>query len=500
MLSNVVIFITFDASYRNTPVMRRLLTCLILIILIGTMGAKANFLAEKRDTSEVLNYIARGFDVRLTDPTQTIKYADKALQLAKKIKFTRGVAAAYRIKGLGEHYLGNSEKAIENYFEALANYQKINNTVGEVRIYLNISTLYQYVDYDKCLEYLHEARELYQSGKLDNLDILASIYLNLGNVYQLQANFNKALNNYMQGYHIIEKLGNDELKVTAMQNLGVVYTSIGNTQKAKEYLFESLTLAKSLDLNSPVAQINLSLGEIYIAEGNYDKAQQCLQEGRAYAILSKSEKLLKNFDSNSYLLELKRKNYESALTHLQSIYKQDSIEYSSRNSAALSLFQAKYRQEELKRENERITDRQKYERSIAIGTIILAALLIVVIVLLTSNVKRKAETNKKLTELNTEISNQKDNLDRINHHLEEIIDERTKDLQLKNKKLSEYSSHLSHQVRGPIATLKGLMNLEREGLVSQEECIQMMIKCVSEIDDKIIDMSDMLHNPERAGM
>jgi hypothetical protein len=43
------------------------------------------------------------------------------------------------------------------------------------------------------------------------------------------------------------------------------------------------------------------------------------------------------------------------------------------------------------------------------------------------------------------------------------------------------------------------MNLEREGLVSQEECIQMMIKCVSEIDDKIVDMSDMLHNPERAG-
>jgi signal transduction histidine kinase len=144
--------------------------------------------------------------------------------------------------------------------------------------------------------------------------------------------------------------------------------------------------------------------------------------------------------------------------------------------------------------------RQKYDRSIVIGTIILAAFLILVIVLLFSNVKRKAETNKKLTELNTEISNQKDNLDRINHHLEEIIDERTKDLQLKNKKLSEYSSHLSHQVRGPIATLKGLMNLEREGLVSQEECIQMMIKCVSEIDDKIIDMSDMLHNPERAGL
>ncbi|WP_295771864.1 tetratricopeptide repeat protein [uncultured Mucilaginibacter sp.] len=480
--------------------MRNFFTLILLLAISCVAYALPDHIASKQDSNEVLSTIGRGFDVRLTDPTQTVKYADKALRLAKKINFTKGVAAAYRIKGLGEHYLGNNEKAIENYFEALANYQKINNTIGEVRIYLNISTLYQYVDYDKCLEYLNEARDSYYSAKLDNLDILASIYLNMGNVYQLQANYNKALNNYMKGYQIIHKLDNDELKVTAMQNLGVVYTSIGNTDKAKEYLYSSLSLAKGLDLNSPVAQINLSLAEIYISESDYAKARQCLQEGRAYAILSKSEKLLKDFENNSYLLELKQKNYERALLHLQSIYKQDSIEYASRNSAALTLFQAKYRQEELRRENERITDRQKYERSIAIGTIVLAALLIVVIVLLTSNVKRKAETNKKLTELNAEISNQKDNLDRINHHLEEIIDERTKDLQLKNKKLSEYSSHLSHQVRGPIATLKGLMNLEREGLVSQEECIQMMIKCVSEIDDKIIDMSDMLHNPERAGM
>jgi len=126
-------------------------------------------------------------------------------------------------------------------------------------------------------------------------------------------------------------------------------------------------------------------------------------------------------------------------------------------------------------------------------------LLVVVVVLLVMNVKRKVKTNLRLTELNGEVSRQKDNLDRINHHLEEIIDERTKDLQVKNKKLSEYSSYLSHQIRGPIATLKGLMNLEKEGLVDKKECINMMNKCVSEIDDKIIDMSDMLHDPDRAG-
>jgi hypothetical protein len=42
-----------------------------------------------------------------------------------------------------------------------------------------------------------------------------------------------------------------------------------------------------------------------------------------------------------------------------------------------------------------------------------------------------------------------------------------------------------------------LINLEKEGLVDQAECLDMMDKCVSEIDEKIIEMSDMLHNPPR---
>ena len=159
--------------------------------------------------------------------------------------------------------------------------------------------------------------------------------------------------------------------------------------------------------------------------------------------------------------------------------------------------QDQHDQQEKQHESELIIERQKNDRVKFWWAVSGSGLLLVVIVLLFGNVKRKARTNARLTELNSEVSRQKDNLDRINHHLEEIIDERTRDLQVKNKKLSEYSSYLSHQIRGPIATLKGLMNLEKEGLVDQQECINMMNKCVSDIDEKIIDMTDILHDPKR---
>lgn len=469
-------------------------------MLSGGLFASVDVLAARQDTSEVLSYIRRGFEMRLTDAGQTIQLTDKALQLGKKLNFTKGIAEAYRVKGLGEHYLGDNEKAIENYLQALAIFQKVHNNIGVVRIYLNISSLYQELDYDKCIEYLQDAMKLYQSENLNNNNLLASIYLNLGNAYQLKHNFSKALFNYNRSYDIISKLDNPELKVTVLQNLGVIYYSTGNNDKAKEYLFKAINLARELDLNQPVAQINLTLSDIYIGEGSYNKAEKSLNEGRAYALLSKNDRLQKNFLNTFYQLEIKRRNYERALNYLQVIYKTDSTDYTSRNSAALNLYQIRYKQEELRRENERIIMQQRYDRNIMLATAALIVLLAIVVLLLTTNVRRKASTNKKLTGLNAEISKQKDNLDRINHHLEEIINERTKDLQFKNKKLSEYSSYLSHQIRGPIATLKGLMNLEQEGLLNQQECLNMMNKCVSDIDDKIMDMSDMLHNPDRTGM
>ncbi len=480
--------------------MKKLLTCLILVISTISSYAMVGNLHDKQDTTEVIDLTIRGFDMRMTDPSQALKYADRALTLAKKLGYERGKAGALRLRGLAESYLGHSEKAIESYSFALDAYKNVSDVLGEVRIYLNISSLYQNVDYDQCISYLDSAMYLYNSRRLNNKSILASIYLNYGNVYQLQKSYTKSFLNYNKSYDIIKQLGESDLLGVVLTNLGIVESITGQPEKAKKYLYEALKTAKEHEYNQLIAQISLTLASIYTEEDDFDNAEKSLNEGKAYAELVKNENILHLYRMDSYMLELKRKNYEKALRRLQEIYRIDSVRFKARNSAELSLFQANYRKDKLSQEKNAMLMRQKYDRNKFIGTIVLASCLIIVIFLLINNVKRKAETNKMLTELNAEISTQKDNLDKINHYLEEIIDDRTKDLQLKNKKLSDYSSHLSHQVRGPIATLKGLMNLEQEGLVSQEECIQLMIKCVSEIDDKILDMSDMLHNPERSNL
>jgi tetratricopeptide (TPR) repeat protein len=321
--------------------------------------------------------------------------------------------------------------------------------------------------------------------------------LNIGTVYYRKKSFYQALSDYDKGNAIFAAIKDSVNLIQALQNRGVIYFSINQFDIAEKLLLAANKAAKERDLNKPVASTNLTLASLYIAQNRFEDAERIVQEGQAYSKAVKDEKLESDYNYTIYQLELKRKNYERALHYLQLIYRQDSTIHISNESTQINIIQEQFKQEAKQRENDLALQRQQNDRIKFWAVTVVAGLLLVVIALLVNNVKRKTITNTQLTELNAEVSRQKDNLDRINHHLEEIIDERTKDLQKKNKKLSEYSSYLSHQIRGPIATLRGLMNLEKEGLVDESECISMMDKCVSDIDQKIIEMSEMLNDTSK---
>jgi len=436
--------------------------------------------------------------MRLTDPDQTVADANKALAIAQKINYKAGIGESYRIMGIGNYYLDQSVKAIHNYLAALNFFQQINDLKGEGQVYNNIGNLYRYNDYDMALDFFQKSLTI--GRRISDNHLIASLYLNIGTVYLHKKSFYQALDYYNKSNDLFSVLKDSVNLILCLQNKGVIYFNLHQFDKAESLLLAANQGAKKMDLNEPIASIDLTLADIYIVQNKFNDAEKTITEGMTFSNIVKSEKIQSDFIYTRYQLELKRKNYELALNYLQDIYKQDSIEQKQGTSSEINIMQEQVKTQERQKANEILVQRQKYDRVKFWAVAIVAGLLFILMAFLINNVKRKAKTNEQLKNLNAEVSRQKDNLDRINHHLEEIIDERTKDLQVKNKKLSEYSSYLSHQIRGPIATLKGLMNLEKEGLVDQPECIKMMNKCVSEIDDKIIEMSDMLHDPGKQGV
>lgn len=447
---------------------------------------------SKPDIERVNEINRLGYSSRLIDPEQTLAYAEKALKLGKEINYLDGIAEAYRIKGIAKYSINQNESAIENYLNALSYFKQNKNLHGEAKVYNNIGILYRDVDYDKSAEYFDQALKI--ALKLDIRDLTAGLYLNIGTLYQKKKSYNLALSYFEKSIELFRILKVPEGIVACLQNTGVTYFRLNQLDKAAKYLQEAVKKAKENDLNVVIASTNLTLTSIYIAKGQFEKAEQTVQEGVALARLLKDTKLQYDYLYTSYELEFKRKNYQQALNYLQQVYKQDSSSYKNNVSDKIGLLEEQYKQREKQRATELTMLARKNDRIMFWASTIVAVLLMVMILLLIRNNRKTAKGNRELTRLNLEVSFQKENLDRINHHLEEIIDDRTKDLQIKNQKLSEYSSHLSHQIRGPIATLKGLMILENDQLIDQTECLALIQDCVNEIDEKIIQINDTLHD------
>ncbi|RYY06800.1 MAG: tetratricopeptide repeat protein [Sphingobacteriaceae bacterium] len=447
---------------------------------------------KMNQTDEVDSLNSKAYDIRLTDPKQTIGIAAKAFSLAKKAKNINGQAEACRVGGIGLFYLSLYEKALDKYLEAISYFEQGNNLQGIGKVYNNIGNLYSSNDYGKALEYYHKS--LLTAKKFNDQPRVAALYVNIGLIQMKQKNYTAALEKFEISMKLFEKLNEFELIIQCMQNIGEVYNYLKQYQKAEVILQEALIKAKSQNLNVTIAGIDLSLSNVYLGLNVFDKAEEVLKNGYEYAKNLKNRDLQNDYNYSFYQLAYKRGNYKTALSYLKQNYSLDSAYYRQSFSKRITLGSNLFNQLQNRRKNERIIAQQKYANTLFWFSTAVAGLLFALVFLLVINVKRTNKSNQELTRLNAEVSKQKENLDRINHHLEDIIDERTKDLKIKNKTLSDYSLHLSHQIRGPIVTLKGIVYLEENGLIDQQECTQLIKKCVFEIDDEIISMSKLLND------
>lgn len=447
------------------------------------------------DTTEIIKLNQLGYENRLVDPVQTLKYGRKALELSKKSNYLNGIAEAYRIIGIGKSYQNDSESAIESYLNSLSYFQKKGNREGEAKVNNNIGNLYISIDFDRSLEYFQKSLKLAQELELKGL--IAGLNLNIGTVYQKKQLYNQALTSYQTSFKNFSEIENSTGITQCLQNIGVAYFNLSETTEAEKYLKQAIQKAKENDLNFVVAGSNLTLSSIYIGKGDFDAAQKAISEGITYSKIINDSRLVYDYTFTRFELENRRKNYQAALGYLKQIYTQDSLSYKNNESVKLTLRDKQYRQQARQLENDRIILEQKYALTLFWASTAVAALAIFAIFLLIRNNRKSAQTNKQLVQLNKEVSQQKEDLDRINHSLEEIIDERTLDLKIKNNKLSEYSSHLSHQIRAPVATIKGLLILETDNLIDHEELVEQLQICVQDIDTKILNINENLNNNEK---
>jgi len=452
------------------------------------------------DTSKVVQLNKESYNLRFTDPNRAIIEARKAHEIADKLGYKKGKAESYRMIGIAYNYLNKKNLSLNALFKALAIFKEINDIHGEAKVLNNIGNVYNQYDNEKALEFYLQTLEIATRHGID--DLIAGSHLNMGTIYFRQKDYNRSLTNSLRSKEKFIKLNNTVGVIQATQSIGVNYFSLKEYALAEKNLISAKKLAEKENLIFLIGSINLTLASLNTINNKFSKAEYNINEGLEIANKIKDSVLLSDFLFKSYELEKKRGNYKKSIEYLLKTFKEDSIIYEKNIKTILELNekQKKYEQQQKQKEYELKLAKQKNTLTLFVASIIVLTLSLILIFLLIRSKKKTEKTNKELLHLNQEISQQKENLDRINTRLEEIITDRTKDLISKNRKLSEYSSHLSHQVRGPVATLKGLIMLSQDNLIEEKECIAEMKKCIDDIDEQIMDINIALHDPDRKGL
>ena len=100
---------------------------------------------------------------------------------------------------------------------------------------------------------------------------------------------------------------------------------------------------------------------------------------------------------------------------------------------------------------------------------------------------------KTLHDQNQELATRQEETRAINENLESMVDERARDVENKNRALSEYAFINAHMLRGPLCRIIGLINLmEKEPDHYPEEQLAQLKSIAREIDQRVKEISSVI--------
>ena len=210
---------------------------------------------------------------------KALSWADKALELAKKLNDYEVIASSYISLGeVTEAISGDLKKAVECHEKALK--IALDNGLMEpaVRAYNSLGQALPWEEQERALDCFEKGFELAKKiGAIRWISwigtILAGLYIGMGNTDKtvlLLAEESVALD---------RKTGNMPNLSFSLGNLGTIYFILGEWDKSEQHLTEALNLSQKLNQLPQIATNSMNLGILYgIYKGEYPKARELLEK------------------------------------------------------------------------------------------------------------------------------------------------------------------------------------------------------------------------------
>lgn len=488
--------------YQNT-IGRCLITFLLPALLVVTPALSQNETALKKvDSLKQLIPVSSGHDLYeayfqigyelfdINNP-EAVQFTERAFNLAKELGDSAAVARAGRQYGQLLRRVNRIDDAIAVFTEVLGIAERNNVVSEEKRILNSLALVYSYTAmYDKALELNFKSLEI-REREGNKRDIAVSLN-NIGLVYYRIGNFEQALDFFLQTLKVkLESNTTDELDYFYV-NAGLCYTYLGDYDEslryiekayalcgencsdlvllqgefcigmsawnnreyeaARKHFHQSLVLARKLGQSPFITENLLFIGSVDLELHVYDSAKKYLFEAENLAVTSGyNQNLIHTYHRLSTLYNETQDYQNAAKYQAKYIQLKDSI-YSEDLIKNLARVQTNYEEREnIKTIAEKnqilILTQQMVQRQqevyFFVGLVAVLSILGTFMFLRYSRMLSKA----------------KQELSAMNQTLEKRVEDRTKQLQNVNNELDNFIYKTSHDIRGPLASLKGIANV-----------------------------------------
>lgn len=343
----------------------KLFLCIFFITLFANAQNKEidslkNVLNQSKndiDKANIYNLISDNY--KTSSPKLMLDYANKALQLSKKINHKEAEGTAFLNIGNANIILGNYSKALENfsqaqiifenqnktietrkglakaygsigiifseqssyanalkyYLKSVKIYEDLNDNEKSAKLYNNIGIVYKSQKEDfKALEYFVKAQKIQEKLKDTNIGITLT---NIANCYLNQKSFDKAFDYYNQAKSSLDNYPNQRALGEWYNNFGLFFKSTNNTSKAIANWNQAIKTFQSIDDKFGIADTYIYLSQLYFDKGNYPEALQFANKSLTFSIeinvleqIVLSEKLLSDIYSKTGNTNLALEHYK----------------------------------------------------------------------------------------------------------------------------------------------------------------------------------------------
>jgi two-component system, sensor histidine kinase and response regulator len=430
------------------------------------------------DTAAInnLNLLAHAFYGINAD--SAIFYSRKALQYSEQTHYAKGQSESWRLTGNAYKLTGDYTNMLSCYYQSLTIAEKISDPTLVGKANMNIAIFYEEVGkYDEALAKLQKAVRIYQ-GTGDSLQ-LAYVLSNISDIWYRQQEYAKALEYDSRALQISVALKNDYSIAFLNNDVGKMLAGKGLYQDALIHHLQSMNYYKLTGDKLGKAETTTYLAGDYLGLKNYGKAFEYARQGLDLAMELKGKKQIKEAGKVLADIAEARGNYRDALLYFQ-LYKDysDSVfnEDTRKRTFELSARYEYEKKEALLKEDAAKKEalQQHIDRNhtlqIWIAVLIIISLTIAAILLSRSR-RSNRQKNQLLQAKNQEIHRQKEEME---HQAVQLL--------LNNQQKDKLFSIIAHDLRGPLNSLKGMMDLLKEKSLSESEINAMMAELRRNVD------------------